>query len=165
LQTNSRWTDCKAYSSFEQLDFTVLIFGWLHAQMAFANSLHKQYLGTISGHGLKHAFELLERKGLANVLTKGPFHHNLEEALYHVAEAHILEDWLVISGASQISDLRSHTPEELRSLATTLVEKHASSKAMEIIDSKPQKKRDQQKHQVIQWNHDILQYIVPATLQ
>jgi hypothetical protein len=100
-------------NSFERLDFTVLIFGWLHAQMAFANSLHKQYLGTTSGRGLKHAFELLERKGLANVLTKGPFHHNLEEALYHVAEAHILEDWLVVSGASQISDLRSRTPEEL----------------------------------------------------
>jgi hypothetical protein len=40
------------------------------------------------------------------------------------------------------------------------VEKHASSKAMEIIDSKPQEERDQQKRQVIQWNRDVLQYIV-----
>ena len=128
--------------------------------MAFANSLHKQYLGTSSGRGLKHAFELLERKGLTNVLTKGPFHHNLEEALYHVAEAHILEDWLVISGASEISDLRTHTPEELQALAATLVEQHASSKAMEIIDNMPNEKHDQQKHQVIQWNRDVLQYIV-----
>jgi len=31
---------------------------------------------------------------------------------------------------------------------------------MEIIDSKPQEKHDQQKCQVIQWNCDILQYIV-----
>jgi hypothetical protein len=40
------------------------------------------------------------------------------------------------------------------------VEKHASSKAMEIIDSKPNETCDQQKRQVIQWNCDILQYIV-----
>jgi len=59
-------------NSFERMDFVVLIFGWLHLQMAFANSLHKQYLGTSSGRGLKQAFEFLERKGLAKVLTRGP---------------------------------------------------------------------------------------------
>jgi hypothetical protein len=36
-------------NSFERMDFMVLIFGWLHLQMAFANSLHKQYFGSSSG--------------------------------------------------------------------------------------------------------------------
>ncbi|KAG5634601.1 hypothetical protein H0H81_001411 [Sphagnurus paluster] len=76
-------------NSFERLDFIVLSFGWLHLQMAFAKSLHKQYLGTSEGRGLRHAFELLKQKGLTRVLTQGPFHHDLEEALYHIAEAHL----------------------------------------------------------------------------
>ena len=54
-------------NSFERMDYAVLIFGWLHLQMAFANSLHKQYLGTSSGRGFRQAFDLLERKGLAKV--------------------------------------------------------------------------------------------------
>jgi len=49
-------------NSFKRLDFSIFIFGWLHCQMAFANSLHKQYLGTDFGRGLKHAFTLLEHQ-------------------------------------------------------------------------------------------------------
>jgi hypothetical protein len=67
-------------NSFERMDWALFIFGWLHLQMADANSLHKQYLGTSSGRGLRQAFDLLERKGLGRVLTKGPFHHDLNEA-------------------------------------------------------------------------------------
>jgi hypothetical protein len=147
-------------NSFERMDWAVFIFGWLHLQMAYANSLHKQYLGTPTGRGLRQVFELLERKGLTKILTKGPFHHNLDEALKHVAEAHILEDWLVVSGAKDISELRSRKPEELRELAEKLVVKHASSQALEEMDVKPEEHRDQQKRQVIQWNRDVLQYIV-----
>lgn len=84
-------------NSFERLDFMVLVFGWLHFKMAYVNSLHKLYPGTSKGRGLKQAFELLERKGLTRVLTKGPFHHNLNEVLHHVCEVHILEDGLVVS--------------------------------------------------------------------
>ena len=73
--------------------------------MVFANSLQKQYLGTLSGRGLKQAFELLEWKGLTKILNKEPIHHNLEEVLYHVAEAHIHEDWLLVSGAKDLSKL------------------------------------------------------------
>ena len=142
------------------MDFVVLIFGWLHLQMAFANSLHMQYLGTSSGRGLKQAFELLERKGLAKVLTWGPFFHNLDEALYHVAEAHLWEDWLLVSSAKDLSELRDRTPEQLRDLAKKLVCEHASSQALDEMDAKPNKKCDQQKRQIIQWNRDVLQYIV-----
>ncbi|TFK18135.1 hypothetical protein FA15DRAFT_731225 [Coprinopsis marcescibilis] len=57
---------------FERLDFSVFIFGWLHLQMAFAKSLHAQYLGTSKGWGLGQAFELLNKKGLFSTMTQGP---------------------------------------------------------------------------------------------
>ena len=40
-------------NSFEWMDYTVLLSGWLHLQMAYANSLHKQHSGTSSGRGLR----------------------------------------------------------------------------------------------------------------
>lgn len=57
--------------------------------MAFANSFHKQYRGSQKTRGLQHAFLLLQKKSLTTVQTKGVFYHNLEDAIYHVAEAHI----------------------------------------------------------------------------
>ncbi|GLB45643.1 hypothetical protein LshimejAT787_2500350 [Lyophyllum shimeji] len=126
-------------NSYKRLDFMVLAFGWLHLQMAFANSLHKQYLGTSEGRGLRQAFELLKRKGLTRVLTQGPFHHDLEEALYHVAE---------------------RTPEELAKLAAELVRHHASSEAMDDMDADTENPVDEHKRQVIMWNRDVLQYIM-----
>jgi hypothetical protein len=56
--------------------------------MAFANSLHKQYLGTTAGRGLMHAFTLLKQKGLNAVQICGPFHQHLYDAISHVAEVH-----------------------------------------------------------------------------
>ncbi|KAF8997524.1 hypothetical protein BDQ17DRAFT_1248608 [Cyathus striatus] len=64
-------------NSYDHMDYSVLMFGWFHLQMAHANSLHKQYLGTSKGQGLQHAFNLLNWKGLNKVMTQGPFHHNL----------------------------------------------------------------------------------------
>lgn len=92
-------------NSFEQFDFLVLIFGWLHFEMAYVDSLHQHYLGTSKGCGLKQAFELLKYKGLTHVLTKGSFHHDLDKVLHHVCEAHILKDWLGVSGAKSLSEL------------------------------------------------------------
>lgn len=147
-------------NSFERLDPMVLIFGWLHFEMAYANSIHKQYLGTMKGRGLRQAFELLERKGLSKVQTKGPFHHDLDEALHHVAEAHILEDWLVTGGVKEISELRKLKPEELHKLADKFVKEHASRSALIAMDQKPTEMRDEHKCQLILWNLDVLPYIV-----
>jgi len=90
--------------------------------MAFTNSLHKQYGGTQKTRGLQHAFLLLQKKGLTTVQTKGMFHHNLEDAIYHVAEAHIREDWEELAGVDDLSELRKRTPEELYALATRIVD-------------------------------------------
>jgi hypothetical protein len=73
--------------------------------MAFANSLYKQYFGTTLGHGLHQAFVLLKKKGLSKLQTKGPFHHDLEEALYKVAAAHFREDWLEVAKVQNLSEL------------------------------------------------------------
>ncbi|KAF8064098.1 hypothetical protein FPV67DRAFT_1420267 [Lyophyllum atratum] len=149
-------------NSYERLDFMVLAFGWLHLQMAFANSLHKQYLGTSRGRGLRQAFELLTRKGLTKIMTQGPFHHDLEEALYHVAEAHLREDWLLVGGVETLGELRKCSPEKLAKLAAEIVRHHASSEALDDMDqeTKAGASMDEQKRQVVMWNRDILQYIV-----
>ena len=100
-------------NSFDRLDWMVLTFGWFHLLMAAANTFHKQYLGTSWGRGLSHAIDILEKKGLGSVQTKGPFYHDLNETLYTVAAAHIREDWLLVGGAQTLAEFRDKRPEEL----------------------------------------------------
>ena len=95
----------KDSNSFERMDWLVLVFGWLHLQMAFVNSLRKQYMGTSSGRGVMHTANLLNRKGLTNENVKGPYHHDMEEAIYHMLEAHLHVDWLQVSGVSSLREL------------------------------------------------------------
>ncbi|TEB27984.1 hypothetical protein FA13DRAFT_1712249 [Coprinellus micaceus] len=97
------------------MDYATFVFGWLHLQMALANSLHKQFFGTTGGRGLKQAFELLNKKQLNTPRTQGPFHHDVVEAISTVLEAHIL---------------RGLAP-ELKDLAAELVQTGASGAAMD----------------------------------
>ena len=47
------------------MDYLIPIFGWFHLIMAFANSLHKQYLGVSSvTRSFQQAFDLLQCQGL-----------------------------------------------------------------------------------------------------
>jgi hypothetical protein len=147
-------------NSFDRLDWMLLPFGWLHCEMAYENSFHKQYFGTSNGTGLKQAFDVLERKGLSTTSIKGTFHYNLREALFHIAEAHLHVEWLNVSGANNLAELRDRTPEELKALAETIVQHHASSEALDHMDSKPEHLHDAAKRQTIMWNRDVLQYIV-----
>ncbi|KDQ56803.1 hypothetical protein JAAARDRAFT_132254 [Jaapia argillacea MUCL 33604] len=147
-------------NSFERMDWIVLAFGWLHLQMAYANSLHKQYLGTSKGRGLSHAFDKLERKGLGKVATKGLFHHDLEGALYHTAEAHFRACWLQVGGVADLRELRGKFLAELRGLATKIVEEFASTVAMNKMDTVPEEGHDAVKRQFTMWNRDVLGYIV-----
>jgi hypothetical protein len=147
-------------NSFERMDWLVLVFGWLHLQMAFINSLRKQYMGTSSGRGVMHTVNLLNRKGLTNDNVKGPYHHDMEEAIYHMLEAHLLVDWLKVSGASSLDELRNKTPQELFELADELVHHHASSEALDDMNEKPSSQQDEVKYQTIMFNRDALQYVV-----
>jgi hypothetical protein len=147
-------------NSFDRLDWMLFTFGWFHLLMAAANSFHRQYLGTARGRGLSQAFDLLAKKGLGSVSTKGPFYHDLNETLYTVAAAHLREDWLLVSNAKSLEDLRKKSAEELVALADRIVEDRASSSALERIDARPENQQDEVHRQTIMWNRDILQYIV-----
>ena len=57
--------------------------------MGVGGLMHKQHMGTSRGWGISQAIDLLNKKGLRNAQIKGPFHHDLEEFLYKMAEAHI----------------------------------------------------------------------------
>ncbi|KAF6765872.1 hypothetical protein DFP72DRAFT_1057077 [Ephemerocybe angulata] len=147
-------------TSYNHLDFAVIVFGWFHLQMAYAVSLHKQYLGTERGCGLQHVFNILNQKGLEKVLTKGPFHHTLNEALHHVAAAHIHKDWLEVAGVETLSELCSRSAEDLKKLASKIVKRRASSEALDRLDEHGEDEIDKELKQVIMWNRDVLQYLV-----
>ncbi|KAJ3546980.1 hypothetical protein NMY22_g1840 [Coprinellus aureogranulatus] len=140
------------------MDFSNFVFGWLHLEMAFANSLHKQYLGTTKGRGLAQAFELLNKKKLQTVRTQGPFHSDLVEAIYEVAEAHIREDWLHVAGVSSLEELRNSSAEQLKEWAATIVTERASPSALDSIDASPNP--DAKRRQVVMWCRDALHFII-----
>ena len=146
-------------NSFEQLDWLVVNFGWFHLLMAFANSLHKQYLGTTAGRGLMHAFTLLERKGLNAVQTRGPFHQHLHDAISHVAAAHFHACWKVVAKVESLEELQTRSPMELLDLAKEIITKLASSQAIDLHDSQPEAEHDQALRNSILWNRDVLRYI------
>ncbi|KAJ7259410.1 hypothetical protein C8J57DRAFT_1640173 [Mycena rebaudengoi] len=148
------------HNSFDRLDWMVPMFGWFHLVMAFANSLHKQYLGTSASIGsLRQAFDILKRKGLVSQSTKGPFCHNLDEAIHHISEAHFRATWLDIGKVETLADLKSKSPQELRDMAAKLIRTHASREALNSIDRMGVDERDEVYRQWTMWNMDVLPYL------
>ena len=90
---------------------------------------------------------------------KGPFHHDLSEVIYHSAEAHIREEWLVHSKVQSLDQLRLRSPEELVTLAELIVQEHASSLAIETMDRKPSRQKDEVLLQTMMCTRDFLHYI------
>jgi hypothetical protein len=76
---------CMDLNSHDRLELLKPLFGWFHAQMVIEHSLHSQYRGTRAGHGLVHAFELLNRKGLSSPSIQGVFQQNIKDGLTHDA--------------------------------------------------------------------------------
>ena len=148
------------FNAYDRWDFLVPVFGWLHGNMAFANSLYKQYGGTSAGRGIKHAITLLQRKGLARVLTKGPFFHDLNELLKHVLQANIRCCCKILSGVRSFEELRTFTPAELRQLATQVVARYGTTAALEECRKKPLDEQDELQEQHIMMNRDLLFYAV-----
>lgn len=91
---------CMDLNSHDRLEFLKPVFGWFHAQMAIEHSIHSQYWGTRAGHGLVHAFELLNRKGLTSPSIQGIFHQNIKDGLAHVAAARFRDVWCTVGQAS-----------------------------------------------------------------
>ncbi|KAJ7670870.1 hypothetical protein DFH06DRAFT_1370098 [Mycena polygramma] len=145
-------------NSFERLDWLIVPPGFLHISMAFANSIHKQHLGTSKGRGLLAAFDLLGRKGLQSSKTEGPFFHDLNETLHIIADAQIRELWLQVSGAQKLADLRNKSPEQLHELAQKILSGHASSGALVKLRQKTRK--DEIKEQSVMFLRDVLPYVM-----
>lgn len=151
---------CEDLNGYDRLDWVVVVFGWFHALMAFANSLHRQYFGSASGRGLRQAFALLKRKGLQSVQIKGTFYHHLHEGILHVAEARLRDCWRKIAGVEKLADLRKRSPDELRNLAEKLVHRFASNDAVENMDLLADGQHDDTMRQSIMWNCDVLYYLL-----
>ncbi|KAJ7619938.1 hypothetical protein DFH06DRAFT_69197 [Mycena polygramma] len=145
-------------NSFERLDWLVVPPGWLHIQMAFANSLHKQHLGTPKGRGLSSAFDILRRKGLQSSQTEGPFFHDLSETLHIIAEAQFRELWLEVGKVTNLKDLQQKTPEQLLAMAEKIFSSHASSEALAKLKQKSI--TDDIKSQSIMFLRDVLPFIL-----
>ncbi|KAK6974274.1 hypothetical protein R3P38DRAFT_3482943 [Favolaschia claudopus] len=131
-------------NSFERLDWLVSPPGWLHICMAFANSIHKQHIGsrTSKGRGLSAAFSALGRKGLEKTKTQGPFFHDLDETLHIIAEAQFRNPPLQ-TGRKDCFE-------------------HASSTALAMNRAK--KQVDELKEQSIMFLRDVLPYILLRTV-
>ncbi|KAJ7934693.1 hypothetical protein B0H13DRAFT_1591380 [Mycena leptocephala] len=134
------------YNSFDRMDWMIPVFGWFHLVMALANSLHKQYLSTSANiGGLRQAFDVLNHKGLISQATKGPFWHNLDEAIKHISESHFRVCWLVVGNVESLADLKVKTPRQLRDMATKIIREHASRKALAFLDNLPEVEQDETK--------------------
>ncbi|KAF8341856.1 hypothetical protein F5887DRAFT_1076435 [Amanita rubescens] len=129
--------------------------------MTFVNSLHKQYLMTSSTIGsLRQAFDVLHHKGLVVQSTKGPFWHNLDEAIHHIAEAHFHACWLEVGNVTDLKDLKQKNPDELKAMSMIILETHASQRALvDMQDSRTTAEQDLVQIQWTLWNKDVLPYI------
>ncbi|KAJ7849914.1 hypothetical protein B0H13DRAFT_1905974 [Mycena leptocephala] len=148
------------YNSFDRMDWMIPVFGWFHLVMALANSLHKQYLSTSANiGGLRQAFDVLNRKGLISQATKGPFWHNLDEAIKHISEAHFRACWLVVGNVESLAELKALSPTQLRVMARKILREHASREALVKLDQLPDDEQDHTKRQWTMWNADVLPYL------
>ena len=69
--------------------------------------------------------------------------HDLSEVIYHSAEAHIWEEWLLQTKVESLDQLWLFTLEQLVKLADTIVEKRASTHAIEEMDRLPEHQKDE----------------------
>ncbi|KAH7890497.1 hypothetical protein F5I97DRAFT_1933786 [Phlebopus sp. FC_14] len=141
-------------NSFERMNWLVILFEWFHLVMAFANSLHKQYLGNTASHGLMHAFTLLEKKGLNT---------NLYDTICYVTEAHFRTCWKAVAGVKSLAELQSETkskcPSQLQALVVDIVKKLVSSETLHHMYAYSDEDLNDILCASIMWNCDALRYV------
>jgi hypothetical protein len=149
-------------NSWARWDWLQTCFGWFHFVMAVANSIYEQHFGNGIAVGLRHSFNLLNRKHLNTTRTKGPFWHHLNEGLHHTGEGHILACWLLEAGVEGVEELLDRTPEELVSLAETILDCHASTRALtsyKLSHNTNPKDCDEQFIASVMFIRDVLTYM------
>ncbi|GJE93029.1 hypothetical protein PsYK624_091880 [Phanerochaete sordida] len=145
-------------NGYDRMDYMLVNFGWFHFEMLVGHSLHKQYFGTTAGRGLRYAFGVLGRTGLQTTQVKGSFYHHLREGLAHVAEAHFRACWKKHTGVTNLADLRTKSPQELRTLAEDLICKFASTDALEDHDDLLETDQDDYFRNATMFQRDVLPY-------
>lgn len=127
---------------WDRLEGILELFGWFHAQIAQEHSIIKQHYTTSKGLGLKEAFDILERKGLGTPSVQGNYHQTAREALKHVVMARIRDLWQVVGKVDSLAELRYKPPSDLNSIATKMVTKYASRRAITEMNEKPREEQD-----------------------
>ncbi|KAJ3552472.1 hypothetical protein NM688_g4131 [Phlebia brevispora] len=127
--------------------------------MSLCHSFHHQFYGSSRNIGLRHAFDILKRKGLASPSTQGNFYQMLSEALLHVAEAHFRDLWCVVAGIDSLEKLRDYSPEQLLNFANIILDKYASTNALDEHRMHPRDRQDDIIIEAIMFNRDILDFI------
>jgi hypothetical protein len=140
------------------MDWMIPVFGWFHLLMAVENSIHTQYYGNRSSMSLLHDFELLRWKGLSTTSIKGTFHHQLHEALQHIACAHFRDAWLTIGNKRDLANFRDLSAETLLQMAEQIINELASTSALVELDNNSEE-HDAILRQTVQFNRDILDYL------
>ncbi|KAI0087265.1 hypothetical protein BDY19DRAFT_893365 [Irpex rosettiformis] len=143
----------------QRFDQVKEVLGLFHTQLNQEFSLHKQYFGTNTGFGFKHAFLNMNRKGLDRTTVQGNFHYGFREGVKHTMEARFRDIWLVVSGAKDFSDLAKRTPEELDVLARKILDEFASTSALEALKELPPAKADERLEHSVQFCRDLLDYL------
>lgn len=151
-----RSQDMNFMQRFEQF---LEVFGWFHAQLAEEFSLHKQYYGTFTSLGFKHAFTIMNRKGLDKASTQGNFHYGFRDALKHTAEARFRDIWLKASGCKSFEELVDFTPEQIDELARKIQKEYASTLALEELRRLPASQQDEKFEFSVQFCRDLLNYL------
>ncbi|KAJ7904125.1 hypothetical protein B0H13DRAFT_2233915 [Mycena leptocephala] len=135
------------YNPYDRMDWMIPVFGW-------------QYLSTSANiGGPRQAFDVLNRKGLISQATKGPFWHNLDEAIKHISEAHFRACWLVVGNVESLAELKALSPTQLRVMARKILREHASREALVKLDQLLDDEQDHTKRQWTMWNADVLPYL------
>ncbi|KAI9059966.1 hypothetical protein FKP32DRAFT_1613962 [Trametes sanguinea] len=145
-------------NAFTRMELLEPVFGWFHTLMAFANSLHAQYIGRSAGISLRKAFETLGRKGLLKTETKGVLWHHLNEALWHIGEVSFQALALEVAGVDDLEALAQFGPDELLAVVHKIYEHHLSREAVSKIEALPASERDEQKRQMVLFSTDMLSY-------
>jgi hypothetical protein len=143
---------------WERMEELVEMPGFFHAQIAQEHSIIKQHYGTSDGMGLKEAFDKLERKGLGSPSVQGNYHQTAQEALKHVTIGHFRGIWLVASGVTDLTELRTKSPQELSALASKIVTEYASRKAITNLQEKARDQQDDLFMNMLLYCRDALDY-------
>ena len=152
-------------NAFDRLSWMIPGFGWFHAQLNLGYSVLANHRGTHSSFGLSRDIAQIGIKGLASDEDKPNF-HTVDALLLTECVARFRALWLWVTESSSLNfelkakfDFDSESSAvEIRRLATSIVNKRASSSAIAILEGFGAQNNDPVLRQSILLNTDLLLY-------